>query len=191
MDSEVVWKQIPGMKYEASNKGDVRNMRNQRLVKPYDMGGYYNVSAGGRRHRLHRLIAMAFIPNPDNLPEIDHLDGDKYNNTPENLVWDSHRHNVAKHFKDRKNEIVPVCLKYSDGEETHYFESMNEAARFFHRAIGTIYSTLQTALRNPDYRWHGFKIEKISYDEYLEGCVRQLLIFEVKPTAEEFNVPTQ
>jgi hypothetical protein len=175
----VIWKEIPGLKYEASNTGLIRNKKTLHHVCLFNMGGYMNVICHKKRYRVHRLIAKAFLPNPEQLTDIDHLDGDKLNNRVDNLVWDSHQHNVKKHFDNKPlNVNIPVCLKFSDDTETLFFESMNETARYFHRSIGTIYSTLQTALSRPAYRWHGYKIEKISNDEYLEGCVRHLIAEE-------------
>ena len=65
---------------------------NGKILKPYDNGyGYLVVDLkanGKRKHKkIHRLVAEAFIPNPDNLPEVNHKDENKYNNSVDNLEW--------------------------------------------------------------------------------------------------------
>ena len=65
----------------------------------YTQGGYLGIFVGtnqGKHHtlRLHRLVAMAFIPNPDNLPEVNHKDGDKHNNCVTNLEWCTNLQNM-------------------------------------------------------------------------------------------------
>lgn len=55
----------------------------------------YNLWGNGKQNKrlLHRLVAQAFIPNPDNLPEIDHIDGNSKNNSLDNLRWCTHKEN--------------------------------------------------------------------------------------------------
>ena len=55
--------------------------------------GYITVSLNGRNYLLHRILAKHFIPNPENLPEVDHIDRDKTNNSIENLRWTSRSEN--------------------------------------------------------------------------------------------------
>ena len=56
-----------------------------------DIKGYLSVAIGSKQSRklykVHRLVAEAFIPNPDNLPQVNHIDEDKSNNKVENLEW--------------------------------------------------------------------------------------------------------
>jgi hypothetical protein len=65
--------------------------------------GYYMVSLSKNRktvpQRVHRLIAINFIPNPENKPHVNHLDGDKLNNAISNLEWCTHLENMQHAFK--------------------------------------------------------------------------------------------
>lgn len=82
--------------YEVSNVGRVR--RGSRLRKPNIKNGYPQVAlyhGGQPRHRnVHRLVASAFVPNPDGKPCVNHIDGDKTNNRAENLEWVTHAENT-------------------------------------------------------------------------------------------------
>lgn len=86
------WREVPGYEglYEVSDLGRVR--RNGKILKPYkDTWGYLSVSLSKNGIRrvvsVHRLVAYAFIPNPNNYPQINHRDENKTNNAVENLEW--------------------------------------------------------------------------------------------------------
>ena len=86
------WKIVSGYDYPymISDYGRVRGTKG--IMKQYDNGyGYLVVEFrknGRRKHlRVHRLVAGAFIPNPENLPEVNHKDEDKHNNFVTNLEW--------------------------------------------------------------------------------------------------------
>lgn len=89
---DALWKSVPGYEgiYEISNTGIVRNKNGVRknLIN-YRGYAYIKLCNNGlcKRYLIHRLVAMAFIPNPDNLPEINHKDEDPLNNCVENLEW--------------------------------------------------------------------------------------------------------
>lgn len=64
-----------------------------------------------RRFYIHRLVAQAFIPNPQNLPQVNHIDGDKKNNCVNNLEWCSRSYNM-EHAKKLGLYDTPKCIEY-------------------------------------------------------------------------------
>lgn len=97
------WKQviIAGTltNYSVSNTGKVINNKTGKLLKPNFKSGYAVVNIFGKAQRVHRLVAVAFIANPDNKPHINHIDGVKDNNLIANLEWCTPRENWI-HCKD-------------------------------------------------------------------------------------------
>lgn len=92
------WKRI-NENYIISNEGHVINTNTNKINKHSKSSlGYIYVSAGTKSKTLHRLLAEAFIPNPNNLPEVNHIDGNKENNKIENLEWCTHSDNVKHSF---------------------------------------------------------------------------------------------
>ena len=95
------WRPIKGYEglYEVSNTGLVRNVVKGRYLKPgFDKNGYLKcvLSKGGKQRTvyIHRLVATAFIPNPDGLPQVNHRDEDKTRNVVDNLEWCTSKYNV-------------------------------------------------------------------------------------------------
>lgn len=94
------WRAVPGYEglYEVSNMGNVRNVRRNKLLRLQKNQGYIRVwlykNGIQTGLRVHRLVAQAFLPNPDNLPEVNHLDEDKSNNRVENLEFCDRKYNV-------------------------------------------------------------------------------------------------
>ncbi len=92
----IEWREVPGWpRYEVSNTGNVRIAATQSSIAQWDhqaKGGVYKRATlhnkGKRKNfRVHRLVAMTFLPNPNNLPEVDHKDHDTFNNHVSNLEW--------------------------------------------------------------------------------------------------------
>lgn len=91
---EEEWKEING--YKISNYGRVINNKGYELKNTPDKSGYVvcKINLGnGIIRGMHRIVATAFIPNPENLPEVNHIDGDKSNNRVDNLEWVSRKEN--------------------------------------------------------------------------------------------------
>lgn len=91
------WKPIKGHEsYEISNQGRVRNIARGNVRKlTKNEKGYLRVNLNGKWLRVHRLVAIAFVPNPDNKPQVNHIDGDKANNRADNLEWVTNLENAA------------------------------------------------------------------------------------------------
>lgn len=122
--SEELWLTITGFegRYEISNYGRVRSVERyvpmakrdgtigrklvrQNLLQLHTWGAKYPglvlVDAEGNRHRrmVHRLVAEAFVPNPNCLPQVNHIDADTKNAMASNLEWCNQSHNIAHAYR--------------------------------------------------------------------------------------------
>lgn len=90
-------------RYEISKNGIIRNLNNKKIKSQYvSDSGYYMVTFSynnkSKPQRVHRLIALTFIKNPNNYRFINHIDGNKLNNSISNLEWCTHSHNMKHAF---------------------------------------------------------------------------------------------
>lgn len=111
-------------KWSVNEQGQVRNDETGKFLKGTVLSGYQYINfrwKGKRKNKsIHRLVAEAFLPNPDNLPVVHHIDGNHFNNHLDNLEWVTYADNrkyaaSPKHNKERK---APTG---GDGEEWKYF----------------------------------------------------------------------
>ena len=113
------WLPVPSYPkgYEVSSHGNVRSLyRGRRHLKPaVNRSGYQNVvlysdeDGKPKTQAVHRLVAIAFVPNPNQLPWVNHIDGDKLNNSVSNLEWCSPSYN-------NKHAVVAGLKKPQRGE---------------------------------------------------------------------------
>ena len=104
---------VPGYEglYEVSNKGNVKSLRSGKLLKQSSNKGYKHVSLTKEGKStcfgVHRIVAITFIPNPENLPEVNHKDETHDNNCVENLEWctKSYNRNYGT-YKERMSKSV-------------------------------------------------------------------------------------
>lgn len=121
---EEIWKDIDGYigKYQVSNLGKVRSLprngtvRYKRILKiQTDRKGYNYVSFHKKKFKVHRLVAEAFIPNPENKPQVNHIDGNKINNCVNNLEWATAQENIQHSLKTglRDYRKIKKALQYA------------------------------------------------------------------------------
>jgi hypothetical protein len=150
-----IWKIVDGFeKYEVSDMGNVRRILDdgsRRMLNPdVDNVGYRRVSLSIKNvrgtKRVHRLVAAAFLENPDKLREVDHINGIKTDNKASNLRWCSRRQNEDNKNKKKGNhssKYIGVCWEksfqkwkariYYKGKDINLgvFSTEDEAARAY------------------------------------------------------------
>lgn len=135
-----IWKDIAGCggQYQVSNYGRVRSLKmaSGQILKPSTDGrkGYLHIklytAAGPRMKKVHRLVADAFIPNPDSKPQVNHINGNKADNRVENLEWATqsenqrHRFDVLHQTAEGAPPTPIICVETGTD-----FRSISEAAR--------------------------------------------------------------
>ena len=137
-----IWKDIKGYEgiYKINTKGDIKSSPRKGtkggLLKQFeDKDGYLcvglNKNDKRKTFKVHRLVAMTFVPNLYDLPEVNHKDEDKTNNCVENLEWCDHEYN--SNYGTRGERIAKALSKavYSIDEygNVEHFNSINEAQR--------------------------------------------------------------
>ena len=142
-----IWKDIKGYEglYQISNLGNVRSLHwnhsnKIRLLTPFLNDGYlrvgFRVNNVLKNYLIHVLVANAFIPNPENKPQVNHKDGNKLNNNVSNLEWVSAFENVIhakKHNLITKNPCRWKPCKINqlslNGKIIATYPSQREASR--------------------------------------------------------------
>ena len=176
------WRDIAGYegKYQVSNLGNVRSVdrtfintcgvtvtRKGTVLKPNPhRDGYLKVTMhkGGRGNVtvIHRCVANAFIPNEKNLPQVNHKDGNKQNNTVENLEWctafDNMNHakqqglrNKALEYAKSKRKAV-IATNIQSGKETFY-ESVHAAEKIFGRHVTNVLQGSRNMTKGHTFRF--------------------------------------
>lgn len=131
-----IWKPVVGFEeyFEISNLGRLK--RKDRILKATNDRGYLKIklSVNGKRYLryIHRLVAEAFIPNPNNYKEVNHKDSNPENNRVDNLEWCDRRYNLdymIKHqndIKDRHERRIETLESIFYGIELGYINNINQ-----------------------------------------------------------------
>lgn len=115
-----------GVKLYAGNMGTIKDKDG--IYKPQNKSFKYNiVSVGGKRALVHRIIATAFIPNPDSLETVNHINGDKRDNRAENLEWCTREDNSRKYHGE--DFVLSVAQIDMEGNLVAVFKSREDAGK--------------------------------------------------------------
>ena len=124
--AEEIWKSVDGYEglFEVSSFGRVRSVQKRdrrghlhksRIMKQQmSKTGYrivtFTVNGKGSTKKVHRLVATAFLPNPENKPEVNHLDGNTCNNNVSNLEWATPSENILHSFRELGRKPSGNCI---------------------------------------------------------------------------------
>lgn len=170
-----LWKDIKGYEglYQVSNLGRIKNKRTSRKIslrRERYLSVYLYKNGVRKYEKVHRLVAITFIPNTNKKSQVNHIDGNRYNNVVENLEWCTPREN-ALHAMENKlfningliqenNKKKIKVIKISNGT---IYESINECARQNNTKASYIYRVCQGKRnhhRGERYSFYDYKVEK-------------------------------
>ena len=134
--------------YEVSNGGEVR--RGGRVLKPTPNSRGYSMVRLGRNNNkyVHRLVASAFIPNPDNKPQVDHINRIRTDNRVENLRWATVSENQIN--KPTRAEHRHICRRPSGSYEVQVKRNYTCVFRKTYATLAEAITSRDAFLRVPD-----------------------------------------
>lgn len=148
-------------KYEASTDGHIRNKQTKRILHEFPGKDLYlRVQFDGKTRLVHRVIASTFIPNPNNLPEVNHKDGCKFNNSIDNLEWTDRsanlRHAYVHGLRTAKRTNNARCKLNEDDVEyikrNYRRRDENYGARALAARFGVAHQTICAVISGQNWR---------------------------------------
>ena len=145
--------------YSVSNYGNIKRNNTDRLLNFRDSFGYNRIrlydGKCAKNINVHRLVAEYFISNPENKPQVNHIDGNRANNHYSNLEWVTPSENMQHKIKTLKKQVRKISLE-KNGIILN-FNSIKEAAENLNLDAGN----LSRLLNNKKEQYKGYKLYKI------------------------------
>lgn len=158
-----VWKDIEGYEglYQVSNEGKIKNIKKNTYRAFSDNGcGYYFVllckDGEKKPFYVHRLVAKAFIPNPDNLPQVNHKNEQKHQNNVENLEWCSNKYNMNYGTARDRTSVKQMKKVYQytkNNDLVNVYDGVNQCAEFGYEPSCISCCCNGTRKTHKGYRW--------------------------------------
>ena len=131
--------------YEITRDGKVINIHTGKEVKPQKNGtGYYRVAIGKKLMFVHRLVAQKYIPNPENKPFVNHIDGNRTNNNVSNLEWVTEKENAQHAVRtglqpiEENSKVAKLTREQVAFIKSHPEMERNKLAEMFNISAHTI-----------------------------------------------------
>lgn len=179
---EMEWRTVKEYeRYEVNTKGEIRHKKRKHILTPRkNSGGYlyvsFNIEGKRKNFAVHRIVANAFIPNPNGYSKVNHKDYDRTNNNVDNLEWVSSSQNKKHAYKKEENHLsrAKEVNQYSkEGVFIKTYSSVSEAAREMNCTVGAISNCcLGRSKTSKGYRWSFSEGSTTKYERNPSSSVR-------------------
>ena len=160
---EEIWKDVAGYEgiYHISNVGNIKRVASGKILKKRKNAcGYWHVGLSNKGEQktfaVHVLLGRAFIPNPENKLQINHIDGNKLNNSLSNLEWVTAQENIQHALKNGLRKTRKISQYDLNGDLIKTYETISEAGKIFRSISNRPDANISCAVRNKSSTAFGY-----------------------------------
>ena len=182
LSSKTEWREVKEYSnYEVNQLGEIRHKKRQKILKPRDNNGgyqYVNFKINGKNTNfaVHRIVANAFIPNPNGYTEVNHKDYNKKNNCVDNLEWVSSSQNKQHSYlkqENKKSRGKAVNQYTKEGIFLKTFDSVSDAAKELGCCVAAISNCcLERTKTSQGFRWSFVESSTTKYERKPSSSVQ-------------------
>ena len=182
LSSKTEWREVKEYSnYEVNQLGEIRHKKRQKILKPRDNNGgyqYVNFKINGKNTNfaVHRIVANAFIPNPNGYTEVNHKDYNKKNNCVDNLEWVSSSQNKQHSYlkqENKKSRGKAVNQYTKEGIFLKTFDSVSDAAKELGCCVAAISNCcLGRTKTSQGFRWSFVESSTTKYERNPSSSVQ-------------------
>ena len=182
LNSKTEWREVKEYSnYEVNQLGEIRHKKRQKILKPRDNNGgyqYVNFKINGKNTNfaVHRIVANAFIPNPNGYTEVNHKDYNKKNNCVNNLEWVSSSQNKQHSYlkqENKKSRGKAVNQYTKEGTFLKTFDSVSDAAKELGCCVAAISNCcLGRTKTSQGFRWSFVESSTTKYERKPSSSVQ-------------------